>query len=391
MGQSAGGASVGFHLIATQSWDYFHRGVMSSGNMMSPFGLELDAEKARNDAFLVGRLAGCEDATDGKQLRDCLRQVDEGRLIAAANAALLTTTNVIPLVPVVDGEFITDEPRYLLQQKKFKMCDDMVGNTKDDGSLVAMRAYVDQILRIDPYSDYETFLDRVRRFTYTCTNDIIVNSIAQQYVDWKDFDDPATNYFYKYIELITDETFHCPSEHVARVYAMSGMNVYRYFYTWRKPGTVSIPTWYGVGHGYDMPYVFNSDMNPSSNRTFNNKEMEFSVQMMKYYTNFAKTGNANLGSEFAPTFLWEPFTVPGLNILDQTPDFQAIPGDRAEYNAFWNDYLLQLVTFSGTFRNQFAPCTASLILGLISFDEDANKSLKIIESIVLKSFTISYQ
>lgn len=30
---------------------------------MSPFGLELDTQKARNDAFLVGRLAGCGDAT----------------------------------------------------------------------------------------------------------------------------------------------------------------------------------------------------------------------------------------------------------------------------------------------------------------------------------------
>lgn len=346
MGYSAGGASVGFHLIAKQSWNFFHRGIMSSGNMMSPFGLELDTQKARDDAFLVGRLAGCGDATNSQQLRACLRQVDEEKLILAANAALLTTTNVIPLVPVIDGEFITDNPRYLLQQKQFKMCDIMVGNTKDDGSLVAMRAYIGQIPRIKPYSDYETFLDRVRRFTYTYTNDIIVNSIAQQYVDWKDFDDPTTNYFYKYIELITDETFHCPSEHVARAYAMSGLSVYRYYYTWLKPGTVSIPTWYGVGHGTDVQYITNYDVNPSINTNFTEEEMEFSVQMMKYYTNFAKTGNANIGSDPAPTFTWEPFTVPGLNILDQTPNFRAIPGARAEFNAFWNDYLLQLVTFS---------------------------------------------
>lgn len=47
------------------------------------------------------------------------------------------------------------------------------------------------------------------------------------------------------------------------------------------------------------------------------------------------------------TLPWEPFTVPGLNILEETPNFKAIPGDRAEFNAFWNDYVLKLVTYSG--------------------------------------------
>ncbi|XP_071824949.1 acetylcholinesterase-like [Apostichopus japonicus] len=346
IGQSAGGASVGFHLIAEQSWNYFHRGILMSGNMMAPWGLETDSEKARSDAFLVGRLAGCEDATNSQELRDCLRQVEEERLIIAANAALATTTNVIPLVPTIDGEFITDDPRHLLEQKKFKMCDVMLGNTKDDGSLVAMRAYIELIPSPDPYSDYETFLDRVARFTYTYTNDVIVNSIAQQYVDWEDFDDPETNYFYKYIELITDEAFHCPGEHTARAYAMSGNSVYRYYYSYRRPLSASIPTWYGVGHGYDMPYVFGHFMNPRMNSTvpYLREEKQFTLQMMSYYTNFAKTGNPNVGNEV--TFPWDRFTVPDLNILEEKPDFEAIPGARAEFNAFWNYYVLRLVTYS---------------------------------------------
>ncbi|PIK55599.1 putative acetylcholinesterase [Apostichopus japonicus] len=317
---------------------------IASGNMMAPWGLEQDTQKARSDAFLVGRLAGCGDATNGGELRDCLRQVDEERLIAAANAALATTTNVIPLVPTIDGEFITDDPRHLLEQKKFKMCDVMLGNTKDDGSLVAMRAYPGQLPRPQPTSDFETFLDRVARFTYTYTNDVIVNSIAQQYLDWEDFDDPETNYFYKYIELITDEAFHCPGEHTARVYAMSGNSVYRYYFTFLRPGTVQIPTWYGVGHTNDLPYVFAYFMNPRMQANFTSREKDFSLDLMRYYTNFAKTGDPNVG--IPVSFSWEPFTVPGLNILDEKPDFEAIPGARAEFNAFWNDYVVKLVTYS---------------------------------------------
>lgn len=344
MGQSAGGASVGFHLIAEQSWDFFDRAILMSGTMMAPWGLEMDAEKARNDAFLVGRLAGCGEATNSGELLTCLRNVDEQRLAGAANLALGTTTNVIPLVPTIDGEFITDDPRHLLEQNKFKMCDIMTGNTKDDGSLVAMRAYPLQIPRAQPFSDYETFLDRVARFTYTYTNDVIVNSIAQEYVDWENFDDPEANYFYKYIELITDEAFHCPSEHAARAYALSGNGVYRYYFNFLRAGTFQIPPWYGVGHSNDLQYVFAYFMNPRLETNFRAQEKTFSLEMMRYYTNFAKTGNPNVGSPVS--FTWEPFTVPGLNILEQKPDFEAIPGARAEFNAFWNHYLLKLVTYS---------------------------------------------
>lgn len=62
--------------------------------MMAPWGIELDTEKARNDAYLVGRLAGCGDATTSRELRDCLRDVDEQRLIAAANAVCYFITRV---------------------------------------------------------------------------------------------------------------------------------------------------------------------------------------------------------------------------------------------------------------------------------------------------------
>lgn len=203
---------------------------------------------------------------------------------------MATTTTVIPLVPTVDGEFIRDDPRYLLAQRKFKMCDIMTGNTKDDGSLQTMRVYPTQIPRANPYSDYQTFLNKIARFSYTYTNDVIVDAIAQQYVDWEDVDDPNKNYFYKFIELITDEGFHCPTEHTARTYAMSGNNVYRYYFNFLRAGTIQFPPWYGVGHDNDLPYVFAYFMNPRVEATFTPQEKDFSLELMKYYTNFAKTG-----------------------------------------------------------------------------------------------------
>ncbi|PIK58231.1 putative acetylcholinesterase [Apostichopus japonicus] len=87
-------------------------------------------------------------------------------------------------------------------------------------------------------------------------------------------------------------------------------------------------------------------MNPRVNSSvpYTREEKQFTLQMMSYYTNFAKTGNPNVGNEV--TFPWDRFTVPGLNILEEKPDFEAIPCARAEFNAFWNYYVLRLVTYS---------------------------------------------
>ncbi|WP_187787966.1 carboxylesterase family protein, partial [Salmonella sp. S146_54837] len=128
-------------------------------------------------------------------------------------------------------------------------------------------------------------------------------------------------------------------------YAMSGNKVYRYYFNYLNPDTVQFPRWYGVGHANDHKYVFARFMNPGTGTVFTDKEQQFSLELMRYYTNFAKSGNPNAGSPV--TLMWEPFTVPGLNILEEKPDFEAIPGARAEFNAFWNDYVLNLATYSG--------------------------------------------
>lgn len=358
-GQSAGGASVGHHLIAEQSWNYFHKALMISGNMMSPWGLETNIEKARSDAFLLGRLVGCEDSMTSEDLVACLRNKEAEQIIAGANAVLLTTTNVIPTVPVIDGEFITADPRLLLAQGKFKDCSIIAGNTLDDGSIVSVRAYPSQLLppgRLKPTSDYPTFREKLEKFTYTFTNDLIVTAIEQQYIDWTKFEDPEANYFYTFMEVETDEAFHCTSDHTSRTYALNGNTVYRYRFS-HLPETKfwpEAPAWVGVAHAEDLPFIFGYGFSPYRvpEWYFNPNEEELSLDIMRYFTNFAKTGNPNVGGDndgnSDDESEWMEFKVPGLVVKDFKPGLQDLQGLQADHCKMWNDFVPSLVTYSGS-------------------------------------------
>lgn len=204
----------------------------------------------------------------------------------------MTTTNIIPLVPVIDGEFITKHPRILLAEGNFKQCDIFIGNTADDGSLIVLRAYPGQILNNDPYSDYDKFVDRIERFTYVDKTAVTVNAIEQQYIDWQLADNPSTNYFYNYMDLMTDEAFHCPAEHTARTYALNGNKVYRYYFNHMPVRSIwpPVPSWWGIAHAEDIPFFFGWAFSDTFNWFQTAEEKTLALDMMRYFTNFAKTG-----------------------------------------------------------------------------------------------------
>lgn len=54
-----------------------------SGTATSPWAVETNATKARNDAFGVGEAARCDDLSTSQALADCLRGLPEKTLTLA--------------------------------------------------------------------------------------------------------------------------------------------------------------------------------------------------------------------------------------------------------------------------------------------------------------------
>lgn len=78
-GESAGGASVGFHLLSPDSRPYFTRAILQSGVPNCPWASVSPAE-ARRRATQLAKLVGCSGGND-TELVDCLRSKNPQELI----------------------------------------------------------------------------------------------------------------------------------------------------------------------------------------------------------------------------------------------------------------------------------------------------------------------
>lgn len=205
----------------------------------------------------------------------------------------------IPFVPLVDGDIIKENPFKLLDQGKFKQCDIMTGATKDDGSLVALLPFLLQIASDDPYANFTEFQSFLGESTYVYDTPQVNKAIEQEYVDWSMVDEPSTNYFETYVKLATDEAFYCPCDEVSRQFTKRGNAVYKYLFNHLPSRSIYsvIPTpdptawkWRGIAHAEDIPFVFGCPFRPNWPHNYTEEEELLSLDMMRYYANFAKTG-----------------------------------------------------------------------------------------------------
>lgn len=358
-GQSAGGASVGLHLLAEQSRDLYNQAILMSGSMVHPWGVELDKEKALNDSYQVGRNALCRNVKSDQELVDCLRSRSATSLISAAVLALGQVLSInIPFVPIVDGELLTNNPQILLDQGKFKQCDIMTGATKDDGTLVALLPFMQQVGNSDPYANYTEFKSFLSEFTFVYDTPQVSRAIEQEYVDWSQVDNKSANYFDTYVKLATDEAFYCPCDEVARTFRQRGNTVYKYLFNHIPsrsiytvvPSNLPIWEWRGVGHAEDIPFLFGCPFRPNWPHNYTEEEKVLSLDMMRYFSNFAKEGNPNLGGDNDgipdKEVNWDEFDFPDLKLMELKPSPEVIEGYHADECHFWNEYVLELVTFT---------------------------------------------
>eukprot|EP00064_Thunnus_orientalis_P007197 superscaffoldBa00000786_g7217 len=336
-GESAGGASVGFHLLSPDSRPTFTRAILQSGVPNSPWASVSPAE-ARRRATLLGKLVGCNGGND-TELVDCLRSKSPQELIDQEWQVLPWSALFrFSFVPVVDGEVLPDTPDAMLNSGNFKDTQLLLGVNQDEGSYFLLYGAPGFSKDNESLISREDFLEGVK-LSVPHANDIGLEAVVLQYTDWMDENNGVKNRD-AMDDIVGDHNVICPLAHFARSYAQH--NALKANMGGAGSG------WMGVIHGYEIEFVFGLPLEKRLNYTL--EEEKLSRRMMRYWANFARTGNPNVNhdSSVENKRRWPLFTVSeqkhvGLN----TEPLKVHKGLRNQMCAFWNRFLPRLLNITG--------------------------------------------
>ncbi|XP_022105581.1 acetylcholinesterase-like [Acanthaster planci] len=111
------------------------------------------------------------------------------------------------------------------------------------------------------------------------------------------------------------------------------------------------PGWMGSGHGEDISFIFGLPFLPETAALysgFSDQERALSVEFMKFWTTFAKTGNPSTktpGSHPESELdFWPRFTVPELEYKELSLNLTTSRALKSDQCYFWNTYVPQLQT-----------------------------------------------
>jgi len=277
-GQSAGGMSVGYHLVSPLSAGLFRNAAIHSG---PPVLLNVTTEWAVEEGLKIAEKVGCGDPDTAAE---CLRAIAPEKFIESVPAGVFIMDDVSPdrkyfFQPVIDGKFLPDAPYKLLRDGKFNTdVHLMLGTTKDEAS----------------YFTLNKTLDTPEDFTKNYEAD----TAGVEYIFGLDLDDKAVDLrkFYPvsdypgvskaYQDFLCDVGFTCPIEVVAMLVSKYQPEVYRFYH---RKAPFKIVSW-GAFHGAELPYVFNYFTFMNQNfRSGDN--MALSKKAIALWSAFAHTGS----------------------------------------------------------------------------------------------------
>ncbi|XP_077863080.1 cholinesterase-like [Saccoglossus kowalevskii] len=350
-GHSAGASSVSYHLLSPMSEHLFKFAILQSGTALSPWALSPKDDLLSQTIGLAKRTS-CPSAKPGNR-----------------TSALETITclrgdiNLTPLIrhweknahssPMVDGLFLPDTPHNLLSSGRFKNTSILLGFNQDESVLNLMR--FDEfshdpitIAEHTPSLSHDTFRDRIQSL-FSDFDDRQVETIAFQYRNWYRPYDPY-EFRNSLANMWSDYSICCPTLDFVAYFTASKQDAYVYYFNHRN-SLNAWPTWVGVPHGDELAFVLGLALEDE----ITSEEKDLSRRIMRYWGNFARTGNPNVpdvGGVEWPKYSTEDHLVFTLNlsVLQETPHIATDP--RIPKCAFWKYLVPRLSVEKGTTERQ---------------------------------------
>ncbi|XP_066292472.1 fatty acyl-CoA hydrolase precursor, medium chain-like [Branchiostoma lanceolatum] len=337
-GESAGGVSISYHLLSPLS--LFQRAISQSGTWkllpVNPQPLAITKRLAEK--------AGCE-AEDTAGITTCLRKLSAEELLE-----LFGTLGQMYFTPVVDGTFLTNDPADLMEKGKINTADYLIGVNNHEMGWAQLSVFIKGNLRAG--ISQEQFVKLVKTsmsFTHpgNPNSDKMVDTIVAEYRHPTTPDDPPV-ILNQFSHVIGDSTFVAPTVFVAEKHTDAGARVFLYENQYRPSIHPNRPDWVGCDHADDLFMIWGLPFlkGPVKALNYTKDDKEFSLNMMAYWANFARTGDPSdstggpTDSPSLPT--WPQYTPdnPVYMKLDVVPTTDV--GLKSEKMKLWNEIIPQL-------------------------------------------------
>ncbi|XP_068430033.1 bile salt-activated lipase-like [Clinocottus analis] len=311
-GESAGGASVSFQTITPHNKGLIKRAISQSGVATCPWAIN---KNPRRFAEEVAVKVGCP--TD-QTMASCLKMTDPAALTLAGSLSLSSSpdhpilSNLV-LSPVIDGDFVPDEPTKLFHNAA--EIDYIAGVNDMDGHLFTGLDVpsINSPLVDTPIDDMKRLLS-----SYTQQGKAALDHGFSTYTStWSS--NPSRETIKKTIVAIgTDYIFLVPTQVALYLHAANATTGLTYSYLFSEPNRMGgiarpYPSWMGADHADDLQYVFGKPF--TTPLAYWPRHRDVSRYLIAYWTNFARTGDPNIGESGVPT-AWPPFTSDGHKFLE---------------------------------------------------------------------------
>jgi carboxylesterase type B len=240
-GESAGAASVGYHLVAFNGRDdkLFRAAIMESGNPVFTRSVQ-HTEDFESETETIAQQAGC--STSGAAMLQCLRQVSSTELATIIKSRPTAQQSI----PSIDGDFMARYTSQQLADGSFVHVPIITGTNTLDGTLFA------------PMGINNTAIFKALVKSYLVpTNDEWADQVASVYPNDPPY--PGAPYgaqFDRYSYYLGDVLFAANRRLTTRTWAAAGLSAYSYRFNAPPAG---IDPAVGATHETDIPVVFDDE------------------------------------------------------------------------------------------------------------------------------------
>ncbi|XP_063103401.1 liver carboxylesterase 1-like [Cavia porcellus] len=290
-GESAGAESVSVLVLSPLAKNLFHRAISQSGVILSPCLLSKDVKPL---AKKIAIAAGCK-TTSSAVMVHCLRQKTEEELLEATQNLKLVRVDLFgdprenyPFLPtVVDGELLPKGPEEVLTEKNFNTVPYIVGFNKQEFGWIMPMVMGNPIP--EGKLDQETATSLLwKLYPFANVPEELTPVATEKYLGGTDDLAQKRELF---LDLIGDLMFGVPSVILARGHRDAGAPTYMYEFQYRPSFSSDLKPKTVIGdHGDEVYSVLGA---PLVKEGASEEEINLSKMVMKFWANFARTGNPN--------------------------------------------------------------------------------------------------